>query len=325
MTCEEAVERLPDDAADVADHLAGCPTCRELDEDYRRDGELLAAGLRAMAERPRRRGAPWRLLPVAAAGALFLGILSLLFRPTPDGTPAGLPEPALPEPLLASDEPLFGTVIAWDPAQNVVAVSAGADDRVALDQVLTLYRRGGAAETEVGTLVIERVEAGWSSGRLRDRRADPRTGDFFVSERLLTAEERVRVLDYLFTCRPVPAGEIRALVARLGSDPRAAAALRDLGAPVRVFLETGGAGLADQVRVREAIAETDDLDRRVRLSGLDHDVDLLSRLRDPRAAARLRSILAAAAPPPAPRLHDWWAASKDAFRWNPVLDRFERN
>ncbi len=324
MTCDEAAERLPDDAPETAEHLAGCGACRELEEDYRRDGELLAAGLRTLAGR-RAPSRPWRFVPVAAAAALLLGILALLVRPAVEAVPAEGPEEDLPEPLLASGDPLWGTVIAWDPAQGTAAVSAGADDQVARDQVFTLYRRGGAAETEVGTLVIDRVEPGWSSGRLRDRRADPRVGDFFVSERLLTPEERARALDYLFTCRPLPAAEIRALVSRLGSDDRAAAELVAMGAPVRVFLESGGADLATQVRVREAIAEADDLDRRVRQSGLDHDVELLARLRDPRARGRLRAILSGvrAVPPPGPRLHDWWQASKDRLRWNPGLDRFE--
>jgi hypothetical protein len=307
VSCDDVLDRLNDGAPGVAEHLELCPSCRA----FERDGRRLAEGLRSLAARPER---PRRWLPLAAAAALLLGVAAFVLRPDPAAAPAAEPS----EPILESDEPLWGAVVAVDPAEGRVAVSAGANDRVLPGQRITLYRRGGAAESEVGTLVIDRVEETWASGLLTDRRANPRAGDFFVTGRLLTPEERAELLDYLFTCRPVPSAEFRALLAR----PPDAARLLAFGAPLRIFLETEGADLATQVRVREALAPADELDRRVRLAGLDHDVEFLSRLRDPRARARLRAILPAA--PEGPALHAWWAVSKDRFRWDPMGDRYER-
>ncbi len=343
MTCEEALDRPPDDSPEAAAHLASCASCRAREEAFARDGALLAAGLRGLAARPGLEAAILRrvarasrfrrAIPVAAAAALFLGILALVLRPEGGELPAAEREDSLPEPVFTSEDPLWGAVIATDPAAGTVAVSAGADDRVLPGQVLTLYRRGGAAETEVGTVRIERVEPGWSSGRLVDRRADPQVGDFFVSERLLGPEERARLLEYLFTFRPVPEREILDLVGRLEADPGAGPRLLALGAPVRILLEGDRIDLARKVRAREAIARDDDLDRRVRQAGWDHDVEFLARLRDPRAHARLRSILSGVrpfsregVPPPGARLsatlHDWWNAARDRLVWDPRADRW---
>ena len=72
----------------------------------------------------------------------------------------------------------------------------------------------------------------------------------------------------------------------------------------------------------------------MRGAGLEHDVEFLARLKDPRAVDRLARILAtvapfskeglpAAGPDLAGRMHEWWAMSKDRVRWNAAADRYE--
>jgi hypothetical protein len=363
MTCDEVAGRLPDETPEILEHLAACPACRSRRDAYARDGELLAAGLRRIARgRPSAvpavlaRGPardpgvspPRRLVPFAAAAAMLLGVFALVVAPgnrptappSPDSEEAAWPEgPEKLDFVVAGDNPLWGQVIAVGDAPGdggTVGVSCGTIDRVAAGQAFTIYRWSDAGEVEVGKLYIDRVEETWSSGRVKNLKLDPRVGDFVVADRLLREDEKAALLAYLFSFRPLePRDEarVRALLARLPGE-NAARELAALGAPARIALERMGLDPELRARAQEALAGTEKLDRRVRGGGLDHDVEFLARLGGPRAAARLRRILAGVRPfsregfpPPGPGraafLHDWWAGAKDRVRWNAALDRFE--
>jgi len=54
MTCLEVMDRLPEESADLLDHVRDCAACRRLRESYRQDLVLLQEGLRGLAEAPPR-------------------------------------------------------------------------------------------------------------------------------------------------------------------------------------------------------------------------------------------------------------------------------
>ncbi|HXX95326.1 MAG TPA: hypothetical protein VEN81_17010, partial [Planctomycetota bacterium] len=244
-----------------------------------------------------------RLVPVAAAAAMLVGVLSVIFGPDRGGEPA-LRRPAagkLEKPsllvihgegegdgalqMIPTDQVLWAQVVAID-ENRLVTVSAGRNDSVEAGQQLTLYRRIQGGYREIGSLrVLESREAtAW--GRVQAVADPPRVGDLVVSGQPLTPEEKRALLDCVFSLRLRQGG---------GANP---------------------------------------YDRLVRNAGLEHDVEFLARLRDPRAYDRLARILGGIAPfardgfpPPgadlAPRMHEWWAVAKDRVRWNPEADRYE--
>jgi hypothetical protein len=311
MRCEDVVGRLPDDSPEVAEHLRGCAACRALEEAYDRDADRLAAGLRGFAGEPAlgaksvaRRPAPAparRIVPVAAAAAMLVGVLAAVFAPQRGG---GLPKspPAagkLDKPsllvihgdgagdlqMIPTDHVLWAQVMVVD-ENRLVTVSAGLSDAVEVGQQLTIYRHAQGGYSEIGTLHVLEVRESTSSGRVLFSSDAPRVGDAVVSGQPLTADEKRALLDCVFSLRLRNGG---------GSNP---------------------------------------YDRLVRNAGLEHDVEFLSRLRDPRAYDRLGRILGSIAPfakdgIPAPgpdlgpRMHEWWAGAKDRVRWNAAADRYE--
>lgn len=317
MRCEEVVERLPDESPDVAEHLRGCAPCRAEDEAYARDGQLLALGLRAAAGEPAL-GAPVaarlletpsarrRIVPLAAAAAMLVGVLAIIFASRRGDDPTkGHPAPATPADtqlqkpsllvihgeaeddlqIIPTDRVLWAQVVGID-ENRLVQVSAGASDALEIDQKLTVYRRIQGGYSEVGTLRLLRIAESTASGRLVEAKLAPRAGDVVVAGRPLGADDRKAVLEYILS-----------------------------------------------FRLRGANASSP-YDRLVRGAGLEHDVEFLARLKDPRAHDRLARILANVAPfakegfpaagsDLAGRMHEWWATSKDRVRWNAEADRFE--
>ncbi|HEX7896699.1 MAG TPA: hypothetical protein VF950_03010 [Planctomycetota bacterium] len=321
MICDEIL-------ATSDEHVRGCAACRAEQELFERDGRELAAALLRAAS-PARRFGGW--IPFAAAAALLVSLLALAFVPVP---PVERAQPADALQFLVSREnALWGQVLAVDDAGRV-AVSVGLRDGVQPRQALTLYRRTADGEVEVGTLVVDDVQQAVSAGRLSEKLLDPAAGDFALADRLLDAAEKAAVLDHLFSFRPL-ADESKVLDAlhRLESQDLRDSGRRDLlagGGATRVVLERLDLPPTLLIRAREALSETDRVDRLVRDAGLQKDVDFLSRLRDPRAYARLKAILGDVLPIfPAPgpgladRLHEPWMSIQSRVRWNPDRDRYE--
>ncbi len=344
MKCAEVVERLPDEAPEIRAHVAGCLSCRDEMEAFERDGELLSEGLRAEAgEAPKvelaSRRPAWRwLLPLAAA-SVFAAILLQVVQPPPS-LRAPAPAEDLPtsggELVILGDDPLWGQVIAVDLSAGTVAVSVGRAHNVVPGLAVTLYR---GSEEVVGKLVIEKTEEGWSTARLREQRMAPQVGDYLLCDRLLDEGERRAFLAYLFTFRPLTGrdeADVRALVAKIDSgDRESASALAAAGAPARIVFERiePDLGVTARVRARAALGGGERVDGLVRGAGLDHDVQFLARLRDPRARARLQAILSRVEPFEKPGLreqgmdlrevlHDWWIVSKDRVCWDAEADRY---
>lgn len=340
MSCDETL-------ATSDDHVRACASCQEERRLFDRDGRELADALRGLARRgasprakpeeapPRRSASPqakrggW--VPLAAAAALLASVLALALMPVP---PVELPRPADALQFLVSrEDALWGQILAIDDAGRI-AVSVGLRDGVQPGQELALYRRTPAGEVEVGTLVVEDVQQAASAGRLSQRILEPAAGDFALADRLLDAQEKAAVLDHLFSFRPIEDARVLDALRRLESlDLEArASGRRDLlagGGAARVALERLDLAPALEIRAREALREADRIDRLVRDAGLERDVEFLSRLRDPRAHARLRAILGEVmtVPPPGPdfadRLHEPWMSIKPRVRWNADRDRFE--
>jgi hypothetical protein len=321
MICDETLA-LSDE------HVRGCAACRAEQDQFDRDGRDLAeALLRAAA--PRRRYGGW--VPLSAAAAILASVLALVLMPVPA---VDAPRPADARQFLVSrEDALWGQVLAIDDAGRI-AVSVGQRDGVQPRQALTLYRRTSDGEVEVGTLVVEDVQQAVSAGRLSEKLLEPAAGDFALADRLLDAQEKAAVLDHLFSFRPIEERRVIDALRRLESldlEVRASGR-RDLlaaGGAARVILERLDVPPALGIRAREALRESDRIDRLVRDAGLERDVEFLSRLRDPRAHARLRAILEGVmtVPPPGPefadRLHEPWMSIKPRVRWNADRDRYE--
>lgn len=186
----------------------------------------------------------------------------------------------------------------------------------------------------MGTLVVDDVQQAVSAGRLSEKFLEPAAGDFALADRLLDAQEKAAVLDHLFSFRPVDEARVLDALRRLESLDLTvrASGRRDLlagGGAARVILDRLDLEPTLAIRAREALRESDRIDRIVRDAGLERDVEFLSRLRDPRAHARLRAILEGviAVPSPGPdfadRLHEPWMSIKPRVRWNPDRDRYE--
>jgi hypothetical protein len=325
MNCDESL-------ATSEEHVRGCAVCLAEQALFDRDGRALAKALRSAASKPRR-GGGW--IPVAAAAALLVSLLALAFVPVPPvarALPAG---PDALEFLVSRENALWGQVLAIDDSGKI-AVSVGLRDGVQPRQALTLYRRTPEGEVEVGTLVVDDLQQAVSAGRLSEKVLEPAPGDFVLADRLLDAQEKAAVLDHLFSFRPL-ADERQVLAAlhRLESPDLSVreAGRRELlagGGATRVVLERLDLAPSLQIRAREALGEADRIDRLVRDPGLQRDVEFLSRLRDPRAYARLRAILGSvipAFPGPGPgladRLHEPWMSIHARVRWNADLDRYE--
>jgi hypothetical protein len=315
MRCEDAALRLPEESSEVADHLRGCAACRALAAAYDRDLDRLVAGLRTQAgteslrarvlgslpARPSRAGAR-RIVPLAVAAAIMVGILALLFVPTPrgNGRTGELARPANPldKPallvihgetegdlqIIPTDRVVSGQVVSME-KDGRVTVSVGSSDALSGEEALAVYRRIHGGYAEVGMLHLVEIGESISRGRMVDPGRSPQAGDLVVLGQPLKAEEKRALLEYVLSFR-----------------------LR-------------GAN------------EASPYDPLVRRAGLEHDVEFLSRLTDPRAYDRLARILSGVAPfnreglPPAgpelaARMHEWWASAKDRVRWDAGLDSY---
>lgn len=295
------------------------------------DGDLLARGLRERAGRPdfasavlaRIERRPRRWMPLAAAAALLAGIAALFVSTPPPPAPAWAEDrPSLfviqlseeaggDLMIIPVDRALWAQVVSVDGPERV-GISAGSDDGVHPGQRLSVYRGRTRSTVEVGTFVAEEVETSLSRGRIEDLKFVPHAGDFVVPGRPLDVGETAALLDYVFSFGPVT-DELRARARKGLLDPPTGA--------LRVALD------AERVRVDSRLFPHD---RLVRGAGLEHDVEFLARIRDPRAYERLQGILSAvmpglpeAGPGLTAELHAWWAGAKGRLRWNAEADRFE--
>ncbi len=308
MRCEEVVERLPDEGPEIDAHLAGCASCRTLAESYERDGELLAEGLRAAAGEPAlaaavagrlaRTEAPRRrFIPLAAAAAVLAGVLALIL------VSQRRDDPAQPAPANTLSKPSL-LVIHGENEDDLQIIPT---DRVLWAQVVGVdeNRRvvisAGASDAlavDQKLTVYRRIQGGYSQvGTLRLHEVAESSSTGRVAE----LRQTPRAGDLVVSGQPLDAPERKALLEYVLS-----------------------------FRLR-GVNEANPYDRLVRGAGLEHDVEFLARLKDPRAVDRLARILAnvapfakegfpAAAPDLAGRMHEWWAASKETVRWNVETD-----
>ena len=308
MKCDDVVDRLPDESPDIVEHLRGCAACRTLQEAYDRDADRLAAGLRAAAGDPKlgaasltapRTAPPRRIVPLAAAAGMLVGVLAILFVPQRGVDPVRPPANPAAKPallvihgdgegdlqIIPTDHVLWAQVAGLD-ENKLVSITAGTADALAGGELLTVYRRIQGGYREVGTLRLLEVGESISKGRMADVKDSPRLCDLVVAGRPLEPRERDELLEYVFSFR------------LHGGNPASP------------------------------------YDRLVRDAGLEHDVEFLARLKDPRAYDRLARILGglkpfltdgfpAPTPDLAARMHDWWAGAKDRVQWNVAADRFE--
>jgi hypothetical protein len=322
LTCPETEERLPDEGAEVAEHLRACLSCRRLAESYREDARRLREGLRGLSDQagwnpalqarlvdratkaagaglPLRRGR--RFFPIAAALAMLAVALAVVL--TSGKTPSPfLSHPSkepLPKPrllvihgtgeagleIIRTDRVVWGQVLAVDPKAGALSVSSGRNDGAEAGQELRIYRQTPGGYSEIGVMRIARADEALSSGWIVDSKVEPRAGDVAVLGQPLGGQEKRELLDRLLSEAP---------------------------------------GDTAQANAYDAL---------IRGAGLERDVEFLARLNDPRAARRLARILGQVSPfstrglPPAgpdlaARMHDWWADSKDRVRWDEKEDRY---
>jgi hypothetical protein len=313
MRCEDAALRLPDDSPEVLDHLSSCGACQARAAAFDRDADRLVAGLRTQAgtgalgarvlgtlsARPARTAAR-RWVPLSVAAAMLLGVLALIFAPPPtlQGPGGGASRPVNP-----LDKPAL-LVIHGEAEGDLQIIPT---DRVVSGQVVKVEKDGrvtvsvGSSDGLAGgeaLAVYRRIHGGYSEvGMLRLGEI----GESISRGRLADPGRTPQAGDLVVMGQPLNAGEKRALLEYVLS-----------------------------FRLRGA-NEASPYDPLVRRAGLEHDVEFLSRLKDPRAYDRLARILSGVAPfdreglPPAgpelsARMHEWWAQAKERVRWDAGLD-----
>lgn len=313
MTCEDAAARLPDDGPDVAEHLRGCASCRTLQEAYDRDADRLAAGLRTQAgpadgfgarvaaalHRPPVRTTARRIVPLVAAAAMLVGVLALIFAPAQPGV-----DPGRAQPTNRLDKPAL-LVIHGEEEGDLQIIPT---DRVVSGQVVEMDEHRlvtvsvGTSDALAGGEVLavyRRIHGGYAEvGTLRLLEV----GESLSKGRMADGRETPRAGDLVVMGMPLSAAEKQALLEYVLSFRLRGADDHNPYAPL------------------------------VRRAGLDHDVEFLSRLKDPRSIDRLGRILSQVAPfakeglPAGPdlssRMHDWWESAKDRVRWDAGADSY---
>ena len=230
-------------------------------------------------------------------------------------------------------------MISVDPKSGLVSVSLGSRDDIARNQNLTTYRSVEHGFVQVGTLTIEKVGDTLSHGQIRNARMTPKAGDLVAPVRFLSPAEESAVLEYIFSFRAVTEEDrdrVHELLTKLDTDPSAARELAGMGGPAAVALDQLKRGGLDSNLLNagaRALYIGAPIGRLVGDAGLEHDVQFLARLDDPRAHARLARILSAVepfaknAPKPGPdlagRIHAWWVGAERRVRWSPEADRYK--
>ena len=362
MTCLEVMDRLPEESADLLDHVRDCAACRRLRESYRQDLVLLQEGLRGLAEAPPRALRPYaagsrRLLPLAAAAAMLVGILALVLRQAPPGKSqtravVGPPvEQVDPETARRREEALRsladlpvrrGQVSGTAVGSGYLQISAGKTSQVHEGDEFAICRKG----VFLAKVVVTRVHDLSADCQVAFREGEPRIGDEVFESVPIPPAERKAALDYLFSFHAGGEEKDRAaLDAALGALGSADAALRkkaqkellQLGAPARRLLEHRAlAGLTPELQAslkeaRDRWAQLEDL---LGGPGVERDLEYLSSVEDPRAYERLKRILSAVRPfskdgfPErgsglAPALRVWWEGARAKLTWNAEADRYE--
>lgn len=362
MTCLEVKDQLPEDSAELLDHVRDCDACSRLRDSYHQDLILLREGLRGLAEaqpkefRPPAAGSH-RLLPLGAAATVLVGILALVLRQAPPGksqTRAGVGPPVEQvdqetarrrEEALRSlaDLPVRrGQVVGSSAESGYLMISAGKTSQVHEGDEFAICRKG----VFIAKVVVTRVTDLSADCEVAFREGEPRLGDDVFESVPIPPAERKAALDYLFSFH---AGEgekdraaLEAALEALGSADagvrkRGQKDLIQLGAPARRLLEHRAvAGLSPEIQAslkeaRDRWAQFDDL---LGGPGVERDLEYLSLVADPRAYERLKRILSAVRPfskdgfPErgsglAPALRVWWEGARARLTWNAEADRYE--
>lgn len=265
-----------------------------------------------------------------------------------DDTPAELrkPRPAPPPKdrrlkELLSDVSITGKVTAAADEISLVVLSVGTDHGIQDGQQFVILRQG---ET-IGRGAINRKDLKWSAGNLTSKKSPPKVGDDVSVGAIYSAEQRKAFLDYAFSFHPLKEEErtrIRGILASLDGDDitgreEASKELVREGGVARIALAAiDQAGLSGEARARiaDVLKEIDKINQALQSDGLEHDLEFLAMVDDPRGYERLKRILAGVHPfsvagVPEKRaglseyLCGWWAYSKDKVRWNPAADRYE--
>lgn len=362
MTCLEVRERLPEESAELLDHVQGCDACRRLRQSYQLDLVHLREGLLGLAEaRPREVRPPAagsrRLLPLAAAAAMLAGILALVLRQAPPvktqtrGVVGPPVEQVDPETSRRRGEALRSLadlpvrraqVVGTSGESGYLMISAGQTSQVHEGDEFAICRKG----VFIARVVVTRVADLQADCEVAFREGEPRLGDDVFESVPIPPAERKAALDYLFSFHAGGEEKDRAALeaalealgsADAGVRKKAQKDLLQLGAPARRLLEHRPvAGLSPEVQaslkeVRDRWAELEDL---LGGPGVERDLEYLSMVEDPRAYERLKRILSAVRPfskdgfPErgsglAPALRVWWEGAREKLTWNAEADQYE--
>jgi hypothetical protein len=362
MICSDVRDRLPEENPEILQHVHGCDACRGLRESYRLDLLLLQEGFLDLAapKVPEEFHPPTsrsrRLIPLAAAAAMILGIFTLVLRPAPPRKKA--PEPAVVGPVEQGDAEMTrrrsealrnladtpvrrAQVVATSTGSGMVSISIGKTGHVQEGDEFAICRRG----VFIAKVVVTRAEELSAQAEVAFREAEPRLGDDVFDSVPIAPAERKAALDYLFSFRPAEEKDqarVDAGIEGLGSPDASVRknALKDLlaqGAPARRRLEkppSAGFPEAAKPGITEVLDRWAGLEDLLGGPGVERDLEYLASVDDPRAYDRLKRILSVVRPfskegfPErgsglAPALRVWWEGNRARVLWNADADRYE--